>query len=46
MYLIISPADVPSAVIVVNLLISGLFIFLYSRNLTWMKSDINTDELK
>jgi hypothetical protein len=46
MYLIISPADVPSAVIVVNLLISGLFIFLYSRNLTWLKSENNTDELK
>jgi hypothetical protein len=44
MYLIVSPSDVPSAVVVVNLLISGLFVFLYSRNLPWLKSDNSIQE--
>lgn len=37
LYLYVSPSNIPSAVIVFNLLISGLFIFMYSRNLHWMK---------
>jgi hypothetical protein len=44
MYLIVSPVDVPTAVVVVNLIISGLFIFLYSRNLAWLKSDNCNEE--
>jgi len=36
-YLYVSPANIPSFIIVFNLLISGLFIFMYSRNLHWMK---------
>jgi len=35
-YLYISPSNIPSVIIVVNLLLSGLFIFMYSRNLHWM----------
>jgi hypothetical protein len=30
--------------VVVNLLISGLFVFLYSRNLPWLKSDNSIQE--
>ncbi|MES2800078.1 MAG: hypothetical protein V4638_08675 [Bacteroidota bacterium] len=37
LYLFVSPADIPTLVIVFNLIFSGLFIFLYSRNLKWMK---------
>jgi hypothetical protein len=44
MYLIVSPDDVPTAVVIVNLLISGVFIFLYSRNLAWLKSDNSIEE--
>lgn len=36
LYLFVSPADIPTIMIVVNLVFSGLFIFLYSRNLKWM----------
>lgn len=35
-YLYVSPAHVPSFMIIVNIIISGLFVFLYSRNLHWM----------
>ena len=35
-YLYITPSNIPSFIIVANLLISGLFIFMYSRNLHWM----------
>lgn len=35
-YLYVSPANVPTLVVVFNVVISGLFIFLYSRNLHWM----------
>ena len=37
LYLYVSPSNIPSFIIVFNLLISGLFIFMYSRNLHWMK---------
>jgi hypothetical protein len=43
LYLIISPEEVPTAIIVVNLLLSGLFIFLYSRNLNWLRSDTSEE---
>lgn len=36
-YLYISPSNIPSSVIIFNILFSALFIFLYSRNLHWMK---------
>lgn len=35
-YFFVSPADIPTFVIVWNLLISGLFVFMYSRNLKWL----------
>ncbi len=37
-YLYISPANIPTIVTVVSALFSGLFIFLYSRNLHWVKN--------
>ena len=36
MYFFVSPADIPTVMVVVNLVISGLFVFLYSRNLKWL----------
>lgn len=35
-YFYISPSNIPSFVIIFNVLLSGLFVFLYSRNLKWM----------
>lgn len=37
LYFFVSAAYVPTMLIVFNILISGLFIFMYSRNLHWMK---------
>src|SRR5574343_109523 len=36
-YLFVAPVDVPSVVVIFNLIISGIFILMYSRNLKWMK---------
>jgi hypothetical protein len=36
-YLFLVPAEIPSVLTLFGLLFSGLFIFLYSRNLSWMK---------
>ena len=36
-YLFVDVAYVPSMVLYWNLFISGLFVLLYSRNLSWMK---------
>lgn len=36
-YLFVTPADIPSIIIILNLLISGLFVFMYSRNLKWLQ---------
>ena len=36
-YLYISPSNIPSFVIIFNIIFSALFIFLYSRNLNWLK---------
>jgi hypothetical protein len=36
-YIYVSPANVPTFVIITNLLFSGLFVLLYSRNLKWMQ---------
>ncbi len=35
-YLYVSPSNVPSVIVIFNLIFSGLFIFMYSRNLKWM----------
>lgn len=37
LYFIMSPQNIPSFLIIWNLLFSGLFVFMYSRNLKWMK---------
>jgi hypothetical protein len=37
LYVYVSPANIPTVVVVWNLLLSALFIFLYSRNLKWMR---------
>ena len=37
LYIFVSPTDVPTFIIIINAIISGLFIFMYSRNLSWMK---------
>jgi hypothetical protein len=36
-YVSVPPSEVPGFFIVVNVLFSGLFVLLYSRNLHWMK---------
>lgn len=36
-YFFMSPQIIPNIFIFFNLLIAGLFVFLYSRNLSWMK---------
>lgn len=36
-YLFLSPAEIPNAITIMGVLFSGLFIFLYSRSLFWMK---------
>jgi hypothetical protein len=35
-YLFISPSIMPAFVIIINFVIAGIFILLYSRNLSWM----------
>jgi hypothetical protein len=35
-YLFVSAAVIPSFIIIINLLIAGLFVLLYSRNLNWL----------
>lgn len=36
-YFFVAPTDVPALVVIFNLIVSGIFIFMYSRNLKWMK---------
>lgn len=36
MYLYVNPAHIPTFVVIFNLVFSGLFVFLYSRNLHWL----------
>lgn len=38
LYFFASPADIPTVAVVFGLLFSGLFIFLYSRNLHWLNA--------
>jgi hypothetical protein len=35
-YLFVSAAVIPSFIIIINLLIAGVFVLLYSRNLNWL----------
>ena len=35
-YMFVSPAHIPSFIVIFNLLISGIFILMYSRNLKWL----------
>ena len=37
MYLYVSPSNIPTMIVIFNLIFSGLFIFMYSRNLNWLK---------
>lgn len=37
MYLFASPTIIPTIILMWNIFISGLFVFLYSRNLNWLK---------
>jgi hypothetical protein len=36
LYFFVSPADIPSIVVIWNLIISAVFVILYSRNLKWL----------
>jgi hypothetical protein len=36
-YIFVSPSIVPSLMIYTNLGLSAIFVFMYSRNLKWMK---------
>ena len=36
-YFFTAPSDVPTFVIVLNILYGGIWVFLYSRNLKWMR---------
>lgn len=36
-YLYVSAANIPTVFVVFNVLLSGIFILMYSRNLKWMK---------
>lgn len=36
-YLFVSPSNIPSFIILWNLIIAGIFTFMYSKNLKWMK---------
>jgi hypothetical protein len=38
LYFFTSPSDIPTMAIVFGLLFSGLFVFLYSRNLYWLNA--------
>lgn len=37
LYFYVSPSNIPSMIVIFNLLFAALFIFMYSRNLDWMK---------
>jgi hypothetical protein len=37
LYLYVSPANVPGVFVIFNVVLSAAFIFMYSRNLKWMK---------
>ena len=37
-YLLVSPSNVPFLLVIGNLLISGLFVFIYSRSISWFRN--------
>lgn len=37
LYFFVPSVDIPAIIVIVSLLLSGLFIFMYSRNLKWMQ---------
>lgn len=37
LYFFVSPADIPSFLVIWNVLISAVFVLMYARNLHWMK---------
>lgn len=39
-YIFVSPAHVPLILVIFNLGISGIFIYLYSRNLNWFRHSV------
>lgn len=36
MYFFASPSDIPTIVVILNLILAAVFIFMYSRNLPWI----------
>ena len=44
-YFFVSPSMVPSIILIVNLLISLVFVLLYAKHLAWMKGDQQNDSL-
>ncbi|MGJ8661508.1 MAG: hypothetical protein ACSHXL_05695 [Bacteroidota bacterium] len=36
-YFFLTPAEIPNSITIIGVIISALFIFLYSRTLNWMK---------
>ena len=44
-YFFVSPSMVPSIILIVNLLISLVFVLLYAKHLAWMKGDQQVDSL-
>ena len=36
LYFFVSPADIPSFVVIWNSILSGIFVLMYSRNLKWL----------
>ena len=37
LYLFMAPSDVPSVAVILSLVLSGVFILMYSRNLKWLR---------
>jgi hypothetical protein len=44
-YFFVSPSMVPSIILIVNLLISLVFVLLYAKHLAWMKGEKEEDLL-
>lgn len=37
LYLITSPSNIPMIIVIYDLIVSGIFVLMYSRNLSWLK---------
>jgi hypothetical protein len=44
-YFFVSPSMVPTVILIVNLLVSLVFILLYAKHLPWMRGSSNTDSI-